>query len=86
MQFILDKAMTTSSRKSVFPISPRELESRKFYSLVGMLLACVAILLALGAKPVSIYHSSAELAMRSVPDSVQQAPVPNKPISLAQTQ
>jgi hypothetical protein len=62
------------------------MEARKFYCLVGMLLACVAILLALGTKPVGIYHSSAELAMRAAPGSVQQASLPNKPISLAQSQ
>jgi hypothetical protein len=86
MPFIPDDAMNTSTKYSEFHITTREMEARKFYSLVGILLACVAVLLALGAEPVKIVHPNGDDVSNATTNSTSQTTSLEKPLSLAKSE
>ena len=78
--------MNTSTKYSEFHITNREVESRKFYSLVGILLACVAILLALGAEPAKVFRSNDAAISNATMNSPYQAQVADRALTVAKSE
>jgi hypothetical protein len=73
-----------STWEAEMQIQNREMQLRKFYCWMGILLGCVAVLLALGVGPVKLYQPESGTTFGAIHDMSHQTALADKTMPLAQ--